>query len=50
MTNSNPKSYQDLDLTEEEFLELIDFFRELMRLDQRGFQRDCLVQVFRNLF
>jgi hypothetical protein len=31
-----PKSYEDLGFTKEEFLEIVDFFQELMRLDQKG--------------
>lgn len=41
------ESYRDLGLTESEFLEIVDFFRELMRLDQRAQARDRLVLVLR---
>lgn len=41
------KSYRDLGLTESEFLEIVDFFRELMRLDQRAQAREKLVLVCR---
>ena len=30
------KSYCEFGLTDEEFLEIVDYFRELMRLDQNG--------------
>jgi hypothetical protein len=36
MKNNKPKSYRDLGLTESEFLEAIDFFKKLMRLDERA--------------
>lgn len=31
-----PRSYEDLGLTKNEFLEVVEFFKELMRLDQKG--------------
>ena len=30
-----PRSYQDLGFSEEAFLELVDFYRELIRLDEQ---------------
>ena len=49
---SKPKTYRDLGLTLEEFLEVVDFFRELMRLDQKGkdlnMQRVRLTTILRN--
>ncbi len=47
MKKNEIKSYRDLGLTEAEFIEVVDFFRELMRLDQRGQEREKLVQVCR---
>jgi hypothetical protein len=47
MQTSKPKSYRDLGLTESEFLEVVDFFKELMRLDQRAQLREKLVLVCR---
>lgn len=35
-----PKNHLDLGFTDEEFLELVDFFQELMRLDQKGKRLD----------
>lgn len=35
-TDQPPKSYEDLGFTKEEFLEIADFFKELMRLDKKG--------------
>lgn len=43
--NGKPKSYRDLGFTDEEFLEIVDFFQELMRLDQKGKLKKQLVQV-----
>ncbi len=31
-----PKTYEDLGLTKNEFMEVVEFFKELMRLDQKG--------------
>jgi len=49
---SKPKSHRDLGFTDEEFLELVDFFQELMRLDQKGKRLDeehfRLTAVLRN--
>jgi hypothetical protein len=47
MQNNKPKSYCDLGLTESEFLEVVDFFKELMRLDQRAKARERLVLICR---
>ncbi len=44
---SEPKNHRDLGFTDEEFLEIVDFFKELMRLDQKGKQLEKLVQVLR---
>ena len=32
----NPKTYEDLGLTKSEFLEVVEFFQELIRLDRKG--------------
>ena len=47
MQNNKPKSYRDLGLTEAEFFEVVDFFKELMRLDRRAQARKKLVRVCR---
>lgn len=47
MEKNKPRSHRDLGLTDEEFREVIDFFRELMRLDQRAQAREKLVRVCR---
>jgi hypothetical protein len=47
MRKIKPKTYRDLGLTESEFLEAVDFFKELMRLDQRAQAREKLVLVCR---
>ena len=31
-----PQTYEDFGFTKEEFLEIVDFYKELMRLDQKG--------------
>ncbi len=31
-----PKSYEDYGLTKEDFLEIVEYFRELLKLDQIG--------------
>ena len=36
MSHGKPKNHRDLGFTDEEFLEIVDFFRELVRLDQKG--------------
>lgn len=36
LRKEKPKSYEDLGLTKNEFLEVVEFFKELMRLDQKG--------------
>lgn len=33
---NNPKTYEDLGLTKSEFLEVVEFFQELIRLDKKG--------------
>ena len=33
---TSPKTFEDLGLTRNEFLEVVDFFKELIRLDQKG--------------
>lgn len=30
-----PKSYEDLEFTKEDFLEIVDYFKELLRLDRK---------------
>ncbi|MBY0314775.1 MAG: hypothetical protein K2Q26_04615 [Bdellovibrionales bacterium] len=45
--SSKPKNHRDLGFTDDEFLEIVDFFQELMRLDQKGKQKVRLVQVLR---
>lgn len=41
------KTYLDYGLTKNEFLEVVEFFKELMRLDQKGRELENLVQVLR---
>jgi hypothetical protein len=41
------KTHLDYGLTKNEFLEVVEFFRELIRLDQKGRELENLVQVFR---
>ncbi len=42
-----PKSHRDLGFTGEEFYEIVDFFHELIKLNQKGKKREQLVQVLR---
>ena len=36
----DPKNHRDLGFTDEEFLAIVEFFQELMRLDNKGKDRD----------
>ncbi len=41
------KCHHNVGFTNEEFLEVVDFFRELIRLDRKGQVREKLVHVLR---
>jgi hypothetical protein len=34
--SQKPRTYEELGFTKEEFLEVVEFFKELLRLDQKG--------------
>ncbi len=42
-----PNSHQDLGLSDDSFLELVDFFRELIRLDEKPNYTRKLIRVLR---
>ncbi len=47
MQTKKLKSHHDLGLADQEFYEVVDFFKELMRLDQRAQTGEKLVLVCR---